>query len=181
MHSAELVVLGGQAEVELLAPAEAVALARESAERAVLVITLVSAVRPRRRWAAPASAAAERYRQQLHDQGVAASARGRLVIVECDGDDAIATAERLIAAAQLPVVLVALRPRDKQLDALIRAARRVVVAQSAETIVEQLALAQLAQLCADVELRPSPAPLAARLAAAGSAGAGWRRRRASIG
>ena len=167
MHSAELVVLGGQAEVELLAPAEAVALARESAERAVLVITLVSAVRPRRRWAAPASAAAERYRQQLHDQGVAASARGRLVIVECDGDDAIATAERLIAAAQLPVVLVALRPRDKQLDALIRAARRVVVAQSAETIVEQLALAQLAKLCADVELRPSPAPLAARLAAAG--------------
>ncbi len=167
MTGADLIVLGGQDEVEILAPLEAVALARECEERAVLVITLLGPIRPRRRWAAPASAAAARYCEQLGEQGVIASARGRLVMTQCDGDDAVAVAERLIAAAQLPVVVVALRPRESELDALIRIAKRVVLARSSDECVDQLAIAQLAQLGAEAELLGPPSPASARISAAG--------------
>ena len=167
MAAAELVVLGGRAEVELLAPVEAVALAADCAERAVLVITLLGAVRPRRRWAAPASAVAARHCEQLREQGVEASARGRLVMTECGGDAAIAAAERLIAAARLPVVVVALRPRDAELDALISGAGRVLLARSDDEQVDQLAIEQLAELGARAELLQAPAAMRARLAGAG--------------
>jgi len=167
MESAELIVLGCQAEVELLAPVEAVAIAGDCAERAVLVITVLGAVRPRRRLAAPASAAAAGYCEQLRQQGVVANARGRLVIAECDGDDAVAAADRLIAAALLPVVVVALRPRDAELDALISAAGRVVLARSSDDRVDELAIAELTQLGAKAELRDPLSSASARLAAAG--------------
>ena len=167
MAAAELVVLGGRAEVELLAPVEAVALAADCAERAVLVITLLGAVRPRRRWAAPASAVAARHCEQLREQGVEASARGRLVMTECGGDGAIAAAERLIAAAQLPVVVIALRPRNAELDALVSGARRVLLARSSDDTVDQLAIAQLAKLSTKAELLAAPSSASARLAGAG--------------
>jgi len=167
MSGTDLVVLGRQEEVEILAPVEAVALARECEQRAVLVIVLLGASRPRRRWAAPPSAAAARYCEQLAEQGVAASARGRLVMTECVGDAAVAAAERLIAAAQLPVVVVALRPREAELDALISVARRVVVARSSDRLIDQLAIAQLAQLGADAELLDPPSSALARICAAG--------------
>lgn len=167
MSGAELVVLGRQEEVEILAPVVAVALARECEQRAVLVIVLLGAIRPRRRWAAPPSAAAARYCEQLAEQGVRASARGRLVTTECGGEDAVAAAERLIAAARLPVVVVALRPREAELDALIAIARRVVLARSSDHLVDQLAIAQLAQLGADAQLLDSPSPALARICAAG--------------
>jgi hypothetical protein len=167
MLAADLVVLGGQDEVEMLAPTEAVALARDCLEQAVLVITLVGPIRPRRRWAAPPSAAAGRYCEQLAEQGVTASARGRLVMTECGGDDAVAAAERLIAAAQVPVVVVALRPREPELDALISVARRVVLARSSDRCIDQLAIAQLAQLGAEAELLDPPSSVSARICAAG--------------
>jgi hypothetical protein len=165
--AADLVVLGERGELELLAPALAVALAAQCAERAALVITLLADGAPRRRWAAPASAAAARFRDRLTDQGVVAGARGRLVTTECSGEGAVATAERLIATAQLPVVIVALRPRDEQLDALISAARRVVVARSGDAELERLAIAQIAALGVEAELLDPPPSAAARFAAAG--------------
>ena len=169
MSGAELVVLGRQEEVEILAPVVAVALARECEQRAVLVIVMLGAIRPRRRWAAPPSAAAARYCEQLAEQGVRASARGRLVMTECGGEDAVAVAaaERLIAAARLPVVVVALRPRDAELDALIAIARRVVLARSSDDLIDQLAIAQLAQLGADAELLDPPSSALASICGAG--------------
>ena len=167
MIAAELIVLGERSELQLLAPALAVTLAAQCAERAALVITLVGDCAPRRRWAAPASAAAARHRDRLADQGVAVSARGRLVTIELAGEDAVASAERLIATAQLPVVVVALRPRDEQLDALIGAARRVVVARCRDSELESLAIAQIATLGVDAELLEAPPSAAACFAAAG--------------
>ncbi len=167
MLEAALVVLGGEDEVEMLAPTEAVALARDCSENAALVITLLGPTRPRRRWAAPPLAAAARYCEQLAEQGVVASARGRLVMTECDGDDAVAAAERLIAAARIPVVVVALRPREAELDALISVARRVVLARSSDDRVDQLAITELAQLGADAELLDPPGSASARICGAG--------------
>ncbi len=167
MSAAELVVLGEGSELELLAPALALTLAAECSEKAALMITLLGECAPRRRWAAPASAAAARHRDRLADRGVAVSARGRLVTTECGGEGAVASAERLIAAAQLPVVVVALRPRDEQLDGLIAAARRVAVARCGDGELERLAIEQLAALGIDAELAQPPPPLAARCAASG--------------
>jgi len=165
--AADLIVLGERSELELLAPALAIALAAKHAERVALVITLVGDRAPRRRWAAPASAAAVRHRDQLTDQGVAAGARGRLVTTHCDGDRAVASAERLIAGAEIPVVLVALCPRESELDALTSQARRVVVASSDDQQLDRLAIKQLEQLGADAELLEPPPSALARLAAAG--------------
>lgn len=88
-------------------------------------------------------------------------------MAECDGDDAVAAAERLIAASQLPVLVAALRPRDSELDALIGSAARVSLAKSDDEQVDELAIAQLAELGVRAELIDPPAPLAARIAGAG--------------
>ncbi len=171
MAAAELVVIGENDRVELLVAAQAVAIAADCPERAVLVITLAGASPPRRRWAAPASAAAARYCERLTDDGLVASARGRLVTTTCDGEGAVASAERLIAVSQLPVVVAVLRPRDADVDALIVGARRTTVARSNDAELDRLAVGQLTQLGANAELLEVPSAAAARVAAAGL---GWR-------
>ena len=163
----QLIVLGEPSAVESIAAAEAVAISLDCPERAVLLLTLAGAERARRGWAAPASAAVARCCEMLEQQGVAAKARGRLVTVLCEGDGASATADRLIAVAQLPVVVASLRPRDAEIDRLVSCAERLVVAASADPVLDELALSELTRCCSLAELAGPPNGVAARAAAAG--------------
>lgn len=163
-------------DASALGPALAIALARRTRS----AISVVGLWRPRdpERAAprAPASRAAGRLATSLRGRDVPAVAGGRVVraTLPADPDDAVASAERLYAATDAPVVLVIAGPRTDTIDALLARQDALVVASDRVGVdvdpVAELAARRLAELGPPVEtLNPALPPLTRALATAGIA------------
>ena len=116
------------------------ALAREHGARAVLVCSWGAPAR-RPGPTMPATAAARGLARSLVARGLDAAASGRLVLVAVE--DA-AAAGRALAVAPGPTVLVVAAARDAAMDAVLRAQDHVLVADTGEEGVAELAEARLA-------------------------------------
>ncbi|MFL5749365.1 MAG: hypothetical protein ACJ767_01975 [Chloroflexota bacterium] len=96
---------------------------------------------------APAGGGARRLRRSLAARGIDATATGSLVrtVLPENPEDAVATAERALAAAAAPAVLVLAGPRPEILDELLLAQDAIVVAADpdADRCVADLAVATL--------------------------------------
>jgi hypothetical protein len=96
---------------------------------------------------APAGGGARRLRRSLAARGIDATATGSLVrtVLPENPEDAVATAERALAAAAAPAVLVLAGPRPEILDELLLAQDAIVVAADpdANPCVVDLAVATL--------------------------------------
>ena len=96
---------------------------------------------------APAGGGARRLRRSLAARGIDATATGSLVrtVLPENPEDAVATAERALAAAAAPAVLVLAGPRPEILDELLLAQDAIVVAadHDADPCVVDLAVATL--------------------------------------
>jgi hypothetical protein len=120
---------------------------------------------------APARAAAARLAASLHARGLAANARGRVVIVDLareEGDAAGAAARALAAAGALPTVL-GVAARDPDLDVLLAAQDAILVAlpPSTDATLAELAAsgaARLAPRATSIVLSLDPASRALALA-----------------
>jgi hypothetical protein len=122
---------------------------------------------------APARAAAARLAASLRARGLAADARGRVVIVDLareEGDAAGAAARALAAAGALPTVL-AVSAREPDLDVLLAAQDAILVAlpPSTDPTLAELAASGAARLAAratSITVRLDPASRALALAGA---------------
>lgn len=122
--------------------------------------------------AAPAGAGARRLRRSLAGRGIDAAATGSLVrtVLPDTPDEAVATAERALAAAVAPSILVLAGPRPEILDELLLAQDAIVVAAEpdADRCVVELAVATLDRRHPAVSVCSLPlGPLGRALAAAG--------------
>jgi hypothetical protein len=123
---------------------------------------------------APAGAAARRLRRSLAARGIDATASGSLacVVLPEQPEQAAAAAERALAAAGAPVVLVLAGPRPELLDELLLAQEAIVVAADpdADRTVVDLAVATLDDRHPAVSACSLPlGPIARTLATAGLA------------
>lgn len=124
---------------------------------------------------APAGRSARRLASSLRARDVAADPAGRVVraMLPSDPDDAIASAERVYAATDAPVVLVIAGPRTDTVDALLARQDAVLVAAAAGAQadpVAELAAERLVALGPPVEtLNPALPPMTRALASAGLA------------
>jgi hypothetical protein len=122
---------------------------------------------------APAGAGARRLRRSLVARGIDATATGSLVrtVLPENPEEALATAERALAAAAAPAVLVLAGPRPEILDELLLAQDAIVVAADpdADRCVVDLAVATLNARHPAVSACSLPlGPVGRSLAAAGA-------------
>lgn len=168
-------------EASALGSAVAIAVARRTRS----AISVVGLWRPghsqRAAPRAPATRAAGRLATSLRGRDVPAVAGGRVVraTLPADPDEAVASAERVYAATDAPVVLVIAGPRTDAIDALLARQDALVVASDPVVAdpdpVAELAARRLAELGPPVEtLSPALPPLTRALATAGIAAPGLR-------
>jgi hypothetical protein len=122
---------------------------------------------------APAGAGARRLRRSLGARGIDATATGSVVRAVLPGnpEEAVASAERALAAAAAPAVLVLAGPRPEILDELLLAQDAIVVAADpdADRRVVDLAVASLNARHPAVSACSLPlGPVGRALAAAGA-------------
>ena len=172
MAAVEAFVLGNADDALAVAASAAAEAATTSDQRAALLITLTATPRRQLHWPLPAFPAAARCRDELADDGVVATARGRLVRVELSGGDALRRTEQLIAAARVPVVVLSLLARDDELDRLICSSTRVLIAASADRQIDELSRSELLGLGTSAEIVERPPPSAGWSVATGIA---WSR------
>jgi hypothetical protein len=119
----------------------------------------------------PATAAARRLAGRLAARGLRAAASGRLarVALPADPAQAVAAAQRAVAAADVPSAVAVAGPRDEELDALLVLHDAIVLAlrTPADDPLARAATSGLAHLGVPVVTVRAPPGLAPRLAAAG--------------
>jgi len=167
-----VLVLGAEAA---MACAVAFELARAADRGCALLCVWEPSGRVRPGWTAGASRPARREALRLQARGLPARADGRLARVALgDGAaEAATTAERVIGAAGVPVVVALLGPRPGAFDPLLEDTGLVVVATPPDSAVGALAGIELAHLRAPVaRCSWTPGPLARPLVLAGRLGLG---------
>lgn len=170
-RSATAIVLAPPADAVTSGAAVGLALLGAGSRASATVATWTGAEAAATGMAVPAVASARRSAAALERRGLAARPTGRLVHVALPAheDEAALTAERAVATAVGPVVVVVAAPRTTAFDGLLAAGDVVVVATSgAEPGIADLAVRSLAASRAVVCCALAPDAAAALLARSGA-------------